>query len=73
MNPVAVQLLNNVEKHNRSRQVATLQLQNEAQDVQSGQPNPLKRLVSHLNVLCKLGVSNRTEAITSALHDRLET
>jgi hypothetical protein len=73
MNPVAVQLLNNVEKHNRSRQVATLQLQNEAQDVQSGQPNPLKRLVNHLNVLCKLGVSNRTEAITSALHDRLET
>ena len=73
MNPVAVQLLNDVEKQNRSRQVATLQLQNEAQGVQSGQPNPLKRLVNHLNVLLESGVSNRTEAITPALHDRLET
>jgi DNA-binding NarL/FixJ family response regulator len=131
MNPVTVELLNNVEKDNRSRQVATLQLQNQAQDVQSGQLNPLKRLLNRLgilpicagqrrkewtpaprqnltprerevlalmveglnnpqigdrllisvtavrsyvsNVLLKLGVSNRTEAITLALHDRLET
>jgi hypothetical protein len=73
MNPVAVELLNNVEKQNRSRQVATLQLQNEAQDVQSGQPSLLQRLVNHLNVLLKLGASNRTEAIIPALHDRLET
>jgi DNA-binding NarL/FixJ family response regulator len=131
MNPVTVELLNDVEKHNRSRQSAALQLQSQAQDVHSGQLNPLKRLLNRLailpirggqrrkewtpaprqdltprerevlalmveglnnpqigdrlsisvtavrsyvrNVLSKSGVSNRTEAITLVLHDRLET
>jgi hypothetical protein len=51
MNPVAVEFLNRVEKHSRSKQVRALQLLNQAQAVQFSQPNLLQKVVKRLGSL----------------------